>query len=330
MLHIVNGDSAAGTLQRSGITGDCLAFREVLQEGPTPEGLSPDEWVSKRAGFLAEGYHLDVEACRKELLEQQEAIGRFRDHGEVTLWFAHDLCCQIGLISLLNWFAEHERNGTRLSLISIDQFPGVAVFSCFGQLSAAQMAPLFDERHEVTDPELELASRAWGAYRSPTPESLLNLLNEDTTPLPYLRGALERHLARFPSVRNGLGYVQNRALQLISEGYTEFKSLFPQFGMKDPAYGLGDAQFWTDMLRMSQAPEPLVRVGGLNESARSDIPNTYHDAAFELTGEGEAALAGASDFIRKNGIDRWFGGVHMTPANIWRWDEENQTVIRGR
>ena len=329
MLHIVNGDSATRTLEQSGIAGDCLAFREVLQEGPAPEELSADEWVSKRAGFLAEGYHLDVEACRNELLEQQEAIGRFRDHDEVILWFAHDLCCQIGLISLLNWFAEQELNGTRLSLISIDRFPGVSVFSCFGQLSAAQMAPLFGQRHEVTHSELELAARAWDAYRSPTPESILELLNEDTSPLPYLRGAFLRHLARFPSTRNGLGYIQNRALQLISEGYTEFKSLFPQFGKTDPAYGLGDAQFWSDMLRMKQAREPLVTVRGLNDSTRSDIPNSYHDAAFELTGEGEAALAGTSDFITRNGIDRWFGGVHMTDANIWRWDEQNQKVIRG-
>src|SRR4026209_935673 len=105
MLHIVNGDSATGTLKQSGIAGNCLAFREVLQEGPAPGGLSDDEWVSNRARFLAEGYHLDVEACRKELLEQQRALLGFRDHEEVTLWFAHDLCCQIGLIYLLNWFA---------------------------------------------------------------------------------------------------------------------------------------------------------------------------------------------------------------------------------
>jgi len=329
MLHIVNGDSATGTLEQSGIAGEYLAFREVLQEGPAPEGLSADDWISTRARFLAEGYHLDVEACRKELLEQQEEIGRFRVHEEVTLWFAHDLCCQIGLIYLLNWFAGRERNGTRLSLICIGEFPGVAVFSCLGQLTAAQMAPLFDQRHEVTQPELELAARAWDAYRSSTPEAILELSNEDTTPLPYLRGAFLRHLARFPSTRNGLGYIQNRALQLISEGYTEFRSLFPQFGKSDPAYGLGDAQFWNDMLRMSHAKEPLVIIRALKDLKDSSVPKSYHDAAFELTDEGEAALAGRSDFINNNGIDHWFGGVHMTPANTWRWDEQNQMVIRG-
>src|SRR5436190_20785323 len=126
MLHIINGDSATGTLKQSGIPGEFLAFREALQEGPAPEGLSSDEWISTRAAFLAEGCDLDVEQCRRDLLEQQEAIGRFRDHQEVTLWFAHDLCCQIGLISLLSWFGEQEPSGTLLSLVSIDEFPGVA------------------------------------------------------------------------------------------------------------------------------------------------------------------------------------------------------------
>ena len=328
MLHIINGDSATDTLKQTGIGGEFLAFREVLQEGPAPEGLSVIEWLSNRARFLADGSHLDVGRCRDELLEQQEAIGHFRDHEEVTLWFAHDLCCQIGLIYLLDWFGEQERNGTRLSLICIGEFPGVAVFSCLGQLSAAQMASLFDQRHEVTQPELGLAARAWGAYRSPTPEGILDLLNEDTALLPYLRGAFLRHLARFPSKRNGLGYVQNRALQLISEGYAEFKSLFPRFGAADPAYGIGDVQFWDDMLPMSRAKEPLVIVRGVKEFSHPSATNGYHDAAFELTAEGEAVLAGESDFLNNTGIDHWFGGVHVTQGNVWRWDEQNQRVIR--
>ena len=328
MLHIVNGDSATETLRQSGTPGEFLAFREVLQEGPTPENLSADEWRSTRARFLAEGCDLDIEACLKELLEQQEAIARFRNHEEVTLWFSHDLCCQIDLIYLLNWFSEQDCGGTRLSLICIDAFHGVDVFSCFGQLSAAQMAPLFDQRHEVTGAELELAAKAWAAYRSSTPEALLYLLNGDSSALPYLRGAFLRHLARFPSTNNGLGYIQNRSLQLISEGHAEFKSLFPLFGKSDPAYGLGDAQFWSDLLRMSHAKEPLVIIKRMNDPTHASSLNGYHDAAFELTDEGEAVLAGKSDFIKNNGIDRWFGGVHMTQANLWRWDEQNQSVIR--
>ena len=329
MLHIVNGDSATETLKQSGIAGEFLVFREVLQEGPAPEGLSAIEWASTRARFLAAADLLDVEACRQGLLEQQEAIGRFRDHEEITLWFAHDLCCQIGLIYLLSWFGEQERNGTRLNLVCLGEFPGVALFSCFGQLSATQMAPLFNQRHEVTQRELDLAARAWAAYRSPTPEALLDLLNENTSALPYLRGAVLRHLSGFPSTKNGLGYIENRALQLIFEGHTEFKSLFPLFSAADPAYGLGDSQFWSHILRMSQANQPLVTTKGVKDPGHSPAANGYHNAAFELTGEGEAVLSGKSDFINNNGIDRWFGGVHMTQENVWRWDERNQRAVRG-
>jgi hypothetical protein len=157
---------------------------------------------------------------------------------------------------------------------------------------------------------------------------MLELLDDDTTPLPYLRSAFLRHLARFPSTRNGLGHIQNRALQLISEGHNEFKSLFPQFGKSEPAYGLGDVQFWNDVMRMSRAKKPLLTVTTPAEP-ESSSSNSFHDAAFQLTAEGEAALAGTSDFIINNGIDHWFGGVHLTEANVWRWDEQKQRVIQG-
>ena len=329
MLHIVNGDSATETLKQSGIKGEYLAFREALQEGPAPEGLSADEWVSTRARFLAGDSQVDIEACLKGLRQQQNAIKRFGDHDEVVLWFSHDLCCQITLIYLLSWFAEQDRGETELSLICISEFPGVAPFACLGQLTAPQLASLFEQRHPVTLQKSELATRAWRAYCSASPEDLLDLLNEDTTPLPYLRDALLRHLARFPSKRNGLGYVQNRALQLISDGYSEFKTLFPRFGRSDPAYGLGDSQFWDDVLRMSQASKPLVIIKGLEDLEHSLTSNAFHDAAFELTAKGKAALAATSDFVRDNGIDHWFGGAHLTDTNLWRWDEETQSLIRG-
>jgi len=190
------------------------------------------------------------------------------------------------------------------------------------------MASLFEQRHEVTLPEYELATRAWRAYCSPSPEAIMYLLSGETSPLPYLRDALLRHLARLPSRRNGLGYVQNRALQLISEGHTTFKALFPMFGRSDPAYGLGDSQFWNDVLRMNQVKEPLIEIEGLQDLKDSSPRDGYHNAAFRVTDEGEATLAGKTDFVDRNGIDHWFGGAHLTNSNVWRWDEPNQTVIR--
>ena len=48
-----------------------------------------------------------------------------------------------------------------------------------------------------------------------------------------------------------------------------------------------------------------------------------------LTADGEAVLNGTADHIALNGIDRWLGGVHVTTASPWRWDEAHQSLREG-
>lgn len=61
MLHIHNGESTAGTLREFGFPGEHFAFKEVLMCGPTPAGLSPDDWLALRVKFLADEYELKIE-----------------------------------------------------------------------------------------------------------------------------------------------------------------------------------------------------------------------------------------------------------------------------
>src|SRR5687767_11293376 len=151
MLHIHNGDSTAGTLREFGFPGEHKAFQEVLMEGPTPSGLSHDEWLQVRAQFLAGSYDLKLEKCSADLREQESWLRGFSTHEEAILWFEHDLFCQINLIYLLDWFSKQSLGKTRLSLICVDKFPGVEDFRGLGQLTGEQLASLFDKRHKVTD-----------------------------------------------------------------------------------------------------------------------------------------------------------------------------------
>jgi len=53
MLHIHNGGSSAGKLKMTDVPGEHLPFQENLMAGPTPQGLTPEDWRSVRARFLA-------------------------------------------------------------------------------------------------------------------------------------------------------------------------------------------------------------------------------------------------------------------------------------
>jgi hypothetical protein len=51
-------------------------------------------------------------------------------------------------------------------------------------------------------------------------------------------------------------------------------------------------------------------------------------SAFEITEHGRAALAGEEDFVARNGIDLWLGGIHLHGSEAaWRWDDDSQQLL---
>jgi hypothetical protein len=324
MLHIHNGDSSANTAKQSSLPGEQFAGREALIDGPNPAGLEGAEWRMVRAQYLSEAYGVDVNDCRQKLLEQENKLASFSDHEEVVLWFEHDLFCQTTMIYLLNWFGQQELGNTKLSLICIDKFPGKENFRGLGELTANQLASLFPKRRPVTSLELKLAASAWQAYRSSNPTDIETLLQTDTSALPFLSAALRAHLQRFPASRNGLGRIENTALELIQSGYKDFPDLFGKFGAAQPVYGLGDAQFWLALRRMSEAQLPLLVIEGKNGD--EDQARILPKARFDITDLGTAMTRGDSDFVSLNGIDQWLGGVHLNDTRLWRWDEQSARI----
>ena len=327
MLHIHNGDSAAGTAKKTGIPGEHLAWREALVCGPAPGGLTEEEFRRVRARHLADAYGVDFEKCENELQAQEETLARFSDHEEVVLWFEHDLFCQVQLIFLLNWLAQRDLGRTRLSLIFIGEFPGIADFRGLGQLNEEQLSSLFPQRQKVTAAQLQLGSKAWPAYSSSNPKEIESLLESDLSPLPFLKTAFVKHLRRFPSTDNGLGSIANVGLDLIVKGYPNFRSLFPAFTRREPEYGFGDAQLYLELRRLTDASTPLLRLLGNGDRAAMD-PAKMLLSSFEITDLGKAVLAGEGDFVRSNGIDLWLGGVHLKGKEAgWRWEEQAQELL---
>jgi hypothetical protein len=326
MLHIHNGDATADTAKNAAIPGEHLSWREALVFGPAPAHLPEPQFLHVRAGHLAESYRVPVEKCAAELAAMHDALAAFGDHEELVLWFEHDLFCQVHLIYLLNWFAARELGGTKLSLICIGEFPGVKIFHGLGQLDTEQLKSLWLERCEVTAAQLELGAKAWRAYSAPDAVALIALLKSDLSALPFLRTALTKHLQRFPSIRNGLGRVENVGLELLTAGLSRFKSLFPAFMRREPEYGFGDAQFYLALQRLANETTPFVkqRNGG---DPGPDVTRIFL-SEFEINEHGKSALKGEEDFVRVNGIDLWLGGIHLKGnESAWRWDEDAQQLL---
>ena len=255
-----------------------------------------------------------------------DALATFPEHDEVVLWFEHDLFCQVQLIYLLNWFAGREMGQTKLSLVCVDQFPGVLPFHGLGELNKEQLQSLFPGRSGIAGPQLDLAVKAWDAYSATDARSLISLLSSDMSALPFLKDALQKHLERFPSTRNGLGRVENTALALVPAGHTKFRSLFPAFARRESAYGFGDAQVYLALESVMTVRKPLLIQDNHRHWSKDSAQMLL--ASFALTDVGKAVLAGEEDFVVMNGIETWLGGIHLSGKEAaWRWDEDAQQLL---
>jgi hypothetical protein len=311
MLHITNGHSAA--IRQGGIPSEVSYWLDVLHEGPVPEGLTFDEMSGVRAQFLMNSGWGD-DCVRSDFALRDAQLASWAGHEEVVLWFEHDLYDQLQLIQILDWFASRDLGGTGLRLICIGEFPGIARFGGLGELRPDQLLTLFPGRREISKAALELASSAWAAFRSQDPSRIEELLAVDTSALPYLQGALERHIEQFPSVKNGLSRSERQILEIVSKSSCSFAEVFVQDTDREERIFAGDLVLWSYIQRMRDGKVPLV------EGTRQQIA---------ITSAGENVLPGRADAIELNGIDRWLGGVHLEgPDAAWRWDESRRKLAR--
>ena len=307
MIHIHNGDVTASLAKRAGIEGEHLSFRESLVAGPVPADVD----VETRARFLADAYGQNLLRLRNDLLAQQAALDEAMEHDEIVLWFEHDLYCLLHLIALLDRFAAH-RN---VSLV----FPREPL----GLSEPLEFNVLCDSRRAVTPSMFELGRAAWRAYTSPDPTAINELLAADLSDFPFLHEGLLLHASRFPSTRNGLGELENRAINLIAPGSIEFSTLFGRIDADHPRFGFGDSEVLRDLRAIAWCAVPLLTITEAEDKAPPKALLALAPAAMNV-------IDGSVDNLALNDPDAWLGGVHLTKENVWRWDDARRLILPSR
>jgi hypothetical protein len=322
MLIVTNGDSAAEKIRSAGIPGSVLPWRDVLHEGPVPCGLSPGGLRTVRARFISDVGWATFEDVLRGFAQRDAALEEFSQYPELVLWFEHDLYDQLQLIQVLDFFSRRRLASTRLSLICVDEYIGLA--------SPDTLKTLFDQRREVTRAQLELGLQAWTAFRSPDPSDIADLLREETSPLPFLAGALVRHLEQFPSTKNGLSRSEQQALGAIAAGARNLKDAFAISQKREERMFLGDATFALYLEGLSRGCHALIVSGDgrpIVAPRVAEETRQFWEGEAVVTEAGRAFLEGRRDRVRTNGIDRWLGGVHLSGSEArWRWDASKQRL----
>jgi hypothetical protein len=326
-LNITNGDSAAGTLSEAGIAGKIISWRDVLHEGPVDASLPLSRLSEQRARFISDKGWDDFAHVSGSFRERDHAIQHLDYFDEVVLWFEDDLYDQLQLIQLLDFFAGEGQEGQarkKLSLIQVDGY--------IPPLSRSRLEELDASRKEVTEEQLGIARDAWRAFGSSDPTQISGVLQRSTAPLPYLAGALRRHLEEFPSSTTGLSRSEREALTAIRSGHSTPVRAFLEVARMQESVFLGDIVFYSYLERLSDSTNALLtwKDGTPVVAPRAKDSREFVNAGeLVVTALGRQVLAGERDWQTLHRKTRWLGGVEIQPGTGgWRWDERDGTVRR--
>jgi hypothetical protein len=314
MIHLVAGESTNGTLKESSVPGEKFSIDDILMEGPIVDGLKTESSWILRAEYLQRYSTIPQSEYLSGKAERDRILNESLLHDEIVLWFEFDLFCQANLLYYLDWYASRDLGATRLTLICPEHVPGRPAFRGLGELPAEELESLFPTRAEVTAEQKRVARLAWQSFSSENPRAVEQFLQSDSSALPLVAPALRAHLERFPSTSNGLGIVAQKTLEILSVQPLPFHKLFKSVTSTPELFrhGMGDLTLQAYLDLLAAGPAPLV----------------LEERDVEITVHGRNVVENKADAIDLLGIDLWYGGVHLTPANLWRWNRERRILIQ--
>ncbi len=282
-LHISNGD--ATDVPGTGLARRVIYWRDILHEGPVPE-VPPAELRRIRAGYLTGYQGAGRAGIMRQFTERDQALEAGRD-GEYVLWFEADLYDQLQIAEILARLASLGVPAERITLICIGEHAGIARFGGLGELTAGQLRelPQTNACARLTPAALELATRAWAAFRAPTPEGLAAIAAVRLGELRFLGEAFDRLSREYPATRDGLSLTERRVLAAVADGAPDAGTAFVRAAARETRPYMGDSTCFARMDRMAEGPHPLLRLDPPGRPAQ-------RTTGLRLTDTGARVLAG--------------------------------------
>ena len=254
-LHVINGESVAGTLRETSLAGVALSWDDVLHVGP----LAFDPATSRRPRATRPVARARSRSPLHPPSRVRPGTGR-AGAGRVVIWVEHDLFDQLQLLQILAQIADE----TDVELVQTDDF--------LGMLDAAALEAVWLRRRRVPPVTRRAAREAWRAVTE-------GRLDVDVPELPHLAAALRR----FAEEREPLPRTKHQLLTLLVDGPKTPLELFVANQQLEEAPFLGDS--WCFLFLWELAQDGLVR-GPLPPPPPLGDAGTFMSTSVELTSEG--------------------------------------------
>lgn len=281
--------------------GTHLPWRDVLHEGPVPQGATLEETSAVRSQYLGTAGYGNPIRLAHDFGKRDAVIAKCDDYEEVVLWFEHDLFDQLQLLQIMHYLGGRSLPTGKVQLIQTDDF--------LGMLSPEELIPLQNKRRPVNADTFKLAIEVWDAFREPSPEGLYGLQDRVTSEMRHLHSAMRRLFEEYPSAGSGLARSEMQILDTIATGAHRKDDIFRLSQLREEAVYLGDTSFYRIVDELCDAGAPLLE---------------RKDDGFTVTPLGMQVHAGERDWLQVHKIDRWIGGVHLTGEDVWRWDAQGR------
>ncbi len=318
MLHIRCGTDILWKLDDAGLPGRKLSWSDPLCEGPVT-GVDREALRAVRSAWFARQYGVAHDSDLRGLEQADQALAEATTADEVVLWFEADLFDQAILTYLLPRLADLRGPATRMTLVTLHDYPGMNRFIGLGQLNAAQLGELFQRRIDVTDAMVAAAQKGWAAWTYPTPERLADVAAADDSSMPYLGAAARRMLEELPDAQSGLSRTERQGLEAVTSTSSSLHAAFAASQDREARPWQGDSMFFDRMWKLTQAPAALLVANG----GWPSLADGRRNPVLGLTELGGAVLEGRTDWWRGTTRERWVGGTRLgAGAPDWRWDRD--------
>lgn len=250
ILHITNGDSFTQKLKELKLGGDIITWREMLCEGKTLSTVGSESFWKTRFEFLNKNYKVSKSWFVEKTLKEYRSLCNHKQQDQIVLWFEYDLFCQINMLAVISWLKTHRRHA-EISLACSGKVEGEGKYFGLCELNDEQLHSLYNNRINLSQDDIEYADYVWQLYCSDNPMRLENLGDFGNYQFEYLNEAVQAHLQRFPSIRNGLNQMENSILHMADQNEIGGKREFIGSLLQEVnPYGYGDTQISRMLTRL--------------------------------------------------------------------------------